>query len=313
MKSKYKVFLLLIFLLATFSSDAQDATLWDASWSNDGKYIAVGGDDNTLRIYDGESFKLISRDTLDGEIYRLRWHPTENILAIVGELEVIQLLNIETRESIKLNPTAGSRAIAWNHDGQMIAIADYEGVLTIWSKQGTLLQTVYKERTMSYVAVDWHPCKNEIIALTGDVRIIDMKGQLLQRFKHRKEDVMLLCVEWHQSGNFFVIGDYGDNYKPYSSLLQFWNTKYELTKSDDIATAEYRNVNWSNDGDFLASASESLRIWSKDGKVLYEGKSAEKLWGIDWKSDGKYIVTSSENMTIKIWNSKAELVKELEL
>ena len=38
-----------------------------------------------------------------------------------------------------MNPTAGGRAIAWNHDGQMIAIADYEGVLTIWSKQGTLI------------------------------------------------------------------------------------------------------------------------------------------------------------------------------
>ena len=86
--------MLLTFLFTKVSSYSQDAVLWDASWSTDGKYIAVGGNNRILRIYDGESFDLISRDTLADDIYRLRWHPMENILAIIGELPIVQLLNM---------------------------------------------------------------------------------------------------------------------------------------------------------------------------------------------------------------------------
>ena len=306
--------LILLFTWLTFADVlASHTILWDANWSADGQYIAVGGNDSILRIYDGHTLDLLSRDTLKGSIYRLRWHPSDNILAIVGDLDAIQLVNFENKTRVKLHPTAAGRAIAWNHDGEMIAVADYECVLTIWSKQGHLLQKVAKEKSTSYVAVDWHPCKNELIALTNDARVYDVSGNLIHQFQHRPEATLQLCVEWHQSGAFFVIGDYGDYDLKVPPLLQFWNADYQLIQSSDIAQTEYRNLSWYADGQFLATANRFLRIWSKEGEMLHETKSAANLWGVDWSPDGKYIVTSDEQHRVKVWNNKAELVKVLAL
>lgn len=122
----------------------------------------------------------------------------------------------------------------------------------------------------------------------------------------------MLCVKWHKSGDFFVIGDYGDKDRDYRALLQYWNSNGTLIKEIDISRSEYRNLSWTALGDKLATASDALRIWTKDGSLIAEGLSPDNLWGVDWSPDGKYIVTSSFEGHIKIWDSDAVLLKELE-
>ena len=62
----------------------------------------------------------------------------------------------------------------------------------------------------------------------------------------------------------------------------------------------------------MATASDALRIWNKNGDLMYSGESAEILWGIAWSPDEKHIVTGSfENGKVKLWTNKAKLVKEL--
>ena len=123
----------------------------------------------------------------------------------------------------------------------------------------------------------------------------------------------MLCVSWHESGEFFVIGDYGDNYHPHKPLLQFWNADGTLRSQSDISKAEYRNISWSHNGKKLATASDALRIWSKRGKLLVEGPSSDDLlWGVDWSPSGKYIVTSSIKGNIVLWDRKGRFVRALE-
>ena len=63
----------------------------------------------------------------------------------------------------------------------------------------------------------------------------------------------------------------------------------------------------------MATASEALRIWTKEGKLVVESKSTDDyLWGIDWSPDGKFIVTSSKNGHIVIWDNEANKIRKLE-
>ena len=299
--------------LSTAQSSVAAPILWTANWSPDNQYFVIGSDDGLLRIFNGETFELIRVDTIGSDILRVRWHPTKNILAVAAIHPGTCLIDFDTNRTIYLKgiPELSGRAIAWNCDGELIAFADYEGRLSVWTREGRLVNLIEKGATKSYVAVDWHPKKNEMIALSEYVRIYDLKGKLLQKFKHRKEAVLMLCVKWHPSSDFFVIGDYGDYDYNYPALLQYWHPDGILREEIVVSNAEYRNISWSNDQQYLATASDALRIWNVEGQLLYEGISPDLLWGVDWSQDGKYIVTSSEKGRVRIWNNRAELVKEL--
>lgn len=287
--------------------------LWTANWSPDNKYIAVGGVDKKIRIFNGNSFELLKILENKTSIQRMSWHPYLNLLAVAAIEDGSKIIDIE-RDSIIVLKGAnanGTRAMAWNYSGDLLANADYEGEITIWNKKGELLKTIKKENTKGNVAVDWHPSKDELIALSESVRIYDSEGKLLSKFEHRKEDVLMLCIKWHKSGNFFVLGDYGDKESGYKPLLQYWKSNGTLVREINISKSEYRNLAWTKQGDKLATASDALRIWSKNGELIAEGVSEDNLWGVDWSSDGKYIVTSSFEGRIKIWDAKAKLVKEI--
>jgi WD40 repeat protein len=298
----------------SFGQD-QDITkiLWAANWSYDNKFIAVGGDDKKIRIYDGETFELKKVYENHAGIQRMSWHPYSNLLAVAANDDGSKIIDIE-KDSIfqfKGDKGYGSRSIGWNYTGDLLANADYEGEITIWTKDGELIRTIKKENTISNVAIDWHPKKNEFIVLSELIRIYDSEGNLLNKFKHRKEQVLMLCVKWHKTGKYFVLGDYGDHDFGYKPLLQFWNANGILIKELDVSKKEYRNMSWTKDGKKLATASDALRIWNKDGDLIAEGLSEDKLWGIDWSPNGKFVVTSSHNGQIRIWDSNANFIKEL--
>lgn len=315
LRFSFTTIVIIVLLTENLLGQHQDISkiLWTANWSSDGKYIAVGGVDKKIRIFSGESFDLVKVFENTTEIQRMSWHPYSNLLAIAAVGDGSKLIDIE-RDSViqfKGDKGFGTRAIAWNYTGDLLANADYEGEITIWTKNGELTRTIKKENTISNVAIDWHPSKNEFIVLSELVRIYDSEGNLLKKFKHRKEDVLMLCVKWHRTGKYFVLGDYGDKDNNYKPLLQYWKSNGTLIKELNVSKAEYRNLSWTKKGNKLATASDNLRIWDKDGKLIADGQSEDKLWGVEWSSNGKFIVTSSHNGHIKLWDNKAKLIREL--
>lgn len=288
--------------------------LWSANWSTDNSYFAVGGVDRNIRIFSGHTLELLKIIQNKSAVQRMSWHPYRNILAVAATEDGSRLIDLEKDTVIHLKGlnTNGTRAIDWNYNGELIALADYEGIITLWNQKGELLLNITKENTKGNVAIDWHPFKNEFVVLSDSVRMYDSDGKLLHKFGHRKENVLMLCVQWHKSGDFFVIGDYGDYEYGYKALLQFWKADGTLLKVSDISKAEYRNIAWNKKGNRLVTASDALRIWNKKGKLLATGFSEHNLWGIDWSPNGKYIVTSDFDGHIRIWDKKARLVRQLE-
>lgn len=288
-----------------------ETLLWTTDWRADDKQIAVGGDDSLLKIYDSENLKLLKTYQLKSMIRQVSWHPTNNFLAIATNDDEVSILNTDTEKFIKLNGiTNGARGIDWNFNGQILATADNDGLVKIWDLTGNLLRTIKKEDNNSYFSINWHPSKN-IIAVSGDdIRIMDTSGVTLKKIKHRKDNTGILAIRWHPSGDFFATGDYGHDEEGVKSIIQFWKTDGTLIKTLYGGNAEYRNIQWDIKGDFLASGSDALRIWNKNGDLLFTGKSQDLLWGVDWNSTSKKIITTSINGHIKLWTGKAKLIAE---
>jgi WD40 repeat protein len=310
-------FLIFFFIWLTPMSYAQDINkiLWAASWSPDNQYIAVGGADKVLRIYDGISFKFLRNDTLDHWVQRLEWHPSRNILAIATTGDGSCLIDFEKGYKIKLDGLegAGTRAISWNSPGDRIAVADYEGIVHLFNVEGDHLSSFQKENSRSFTGIAWHPKSNRLLLIGEYIREYNTKGKLMHKFLHRPHRVLLLSVAWHPSGEFYVLGDYGDPEAQMPPVIQFYEEDHTYIGERLGSTSEYRNMDWSADGEKLATAGNSLQIWSKSGDLLHSGitTNMDKLWGVAWSADGSRIVTSSENGHIQVWNEKAELVKTL--
>jgi len=307
---------LLTLNLSAQEEDSYSKTLWTVAWSPDGNYLATGGNQNDLKLFDARTFTLLKTYPVkDVQLSRLKWHPHKNILAVITQSETFKakLLHLDTDTWITLkNLKSSFRALDWNHSGDLLAVSELAKYVSVYSVDGTLVNRFLAD-PKGVAAIDWHPTKNILTTVGSRIGIYTYLGDTLTIFRPRIKEAFLLCVEWHTSGEFFAVGDYGDLKKAENKLIQFWNIEGKKRNEITGGIIEYRNIRWNPDGSKLASASEALRVWSKEGSLLAESKASDDyLWGVDWSPDGKYIVTSSKKGRVLIWDQKAKLVKTLD-
>lgn len=295
---------------------------WTADWSPDNKLIAVGGVDSLLRIYHANNLKLYQSYQLNTWIHAVKWHPDGQTLAVATLDNYVQLLNIKSGNITQLSAKGGSRTIDWNYNGELLAVGDLDGVVKMWSREGNLVKTIKKNYGpdvvgKSYLGVDWHPHKNILVAANFQINLFDSTGNEIKTMEHTNKEAIILCVNWHPSGEFFVIGDYGHNWEGENvpSLLHFWTPDGIKLRSVPGSKAEYRNISWNKAGTRLATASDVLRLWTKDGTLLHasEPDSTNYLWGISWNANDDKIVTASRHKTIAIWDTAAKLIRKVDV
>lgn len=307
-------FLIIVFCNPIIAQNAKEI-LWTTDWSPNGKLIAIGGNIDSLNIYNS-NLKLHKSYPVKNTITRIKWHPSKNIIAVATQMssEKSFLLNLDSNEKIELNGISpdGARGIDWNFTGEYLAVADNDGQIIIYTIKGELIKKFVNQSnsTKAITAIAWHPKKNILTTVADQIRFLDIEGNLIKSIKHRPEEVMLLSIVWHKSGDFFITGDYGDEKD--KSLLQYWNEKGQLLKSIDISIGEYRNLSWNPDGNRLASASDSLRIWDTKGNLISVGNSKDYLWSVSWNTTGNRMVTSSTEQRIILWNKKAKKLITIE-
>ena len=287
-------------------------TLWDATWSPDGQYVAIGGNIDTVRILSTKSFEVVKKYPVRETITKLRWHPSKPLLAVATQVpgDGLVLINLET-DKLKYIPgilPSGGRGLGWNISGEILAFGDYEGDVSFFDTEGQLLRKVTTGQK-AVIDLSWHPFRNEVLTVSEHISHYDYENDtFLPEINDRKEEVLMLCVAWHPSGDFFVTGDYGDFIENYPPLLQFWDAKGNNLRKFAGGTAEYRNLRWNPDGTMLASTSEALRLWSPQGDLLQEQPSSQLLWGVDWSPDGKKLIISGDDGILVFWNEKLKRI-----
>jgi WD40 repeat protein len=321
MQSGFK--LLLIIMLISIESIAvfgqkefDDNILWTAAWSSDGEYIALGGAQNDLKIFNGYTLSLIKTYPFkDVIISRVKWHPHKHLLAIATQSTSIKtvLLDLDKEQWIHLEELGSSlRGLDWNSTGDLLAVSEFEGEVSVFTDKGELISR-FDADPKSVTGIDWHPHKNIMATVGMQIGLYSHLGDTIRTWLPGEEEVLLLCVEWHKSGEFFAVGDYGDIEHAENKMIQYWNNMGEELQQIEGSKGEYRNIRWSPDGNMLAGASDALRIWTKDGVLVAESASSEDyLWGLDWSPDGNRIITSSAKGKIFVWDSDARVLKELE-
>ena len=310
----FRIIFLIVCICSSFVVLASPGKgLWTVAIDHSGRFVVTGGDDQMIRLYQYKDLKLIKTFPINSMIRRMEWQPNGQLLAVATNDRKMHLRNMVTGDSIPLSGAEwGGRGVSWSYNGKFLAATD-NYLIKIWNEKGQLIRTIPKEDNNSYFDIDWHPSKNLLLVSGDDIRVYDMSGKKLSVLKHREEATGVLTVEWHPNGLFFVSGDYGHEEEGIPTLLQFWTTEGKLFKTIKKSKMEYRDMKWNHDGSLLATASDRLRVWDREGNLLYTGGDGKNnLWGIAWNPFEKEWITVSYDGTLDKWSYKAVNLQHFE-
>lgn len=158
--------------------------------------------------------------------------------------------------------------------------------------------------------------KDDLIATgTDEIILFDTSGTQLSFIDHRKQyNTGVLTVRWHPSGEFFAVGDYGHAGEGIPTNLHFRKKDGSLLRTINGHLSEIRNARWNEQGTMLATASDALRIYNREGDLIATGITPGRysIWSLDWSKDGKTIITSSYAANrLDVWNSEGKWLKQV--
>lgn len=108
-------------------------------------------------------------------------------------------------------------------------------------------------------------------------------------------------------------GDYGYDGEGGPTLLQYRTPEGKLFETIKGSKTEYLDLQWNPEGGWLATVSDKLQIWTKDGVLQYEGGDGkENLWGVSWSGYSKELITVNFNGIMEKWNNKAVALQRVE-
>ncbi len=298
--------------LLTYRGHASEVTA--ISWSPNGKYIASGGNDSTIRVWNTKtgSDLLISHGH-SGGVPAISWSPdsTRIASATAGPSvsggpptsdNAVRVWNATTGKSIYIyhGHSSGITDVAWSSRGERIASSSTDYTAQVWDATTGKHPLIYRTHGWYIWTVAWSPDSKRLVSggPDGTIQIWDaVTGHTFHAFRGHANGVE--AISWSPNGKY--IASASDDY-----TVRLWNAATgKLVYIYRGHTSYVRVVAWSSDGHSIASGSsdKTVQVWdSVTGRTnyIYHGHSGG-VTTVVWSPDGHSIASGSEDGTVQLW------------
>lgn len=236
------------------------------TFSPDGFYLAAGGSEQTVYIWETDSGELIHESSLSGPIFKVAFSSDGQLLAaaspgVMGHLIVLELgqeghfeklveLEYVTALDIAFVPGSSLLAIALDYPNNEIAP---NGVVLLWNIQSGQIETVFTGSFADGVAVS--PDSQTLAAyVDGHLRLWNIQDQVETAVKEVGPGQDLI---FSPDGKLVarVQGMFGG-----SGVITVWNIRGELVAQ--VMQERTSHIAFTRDGRLLsANISEFVQIW----------------------------------------------------
>ena len=288
-------------------------TVYCVAFSPDGRLLASGGDDTTVRLWDPATGE--HRRTLTGHAGRVRgvaFSPDGRLLASAGADKTmhdrtVRLWDPATGEHRRTltghtgtGHTGGVLGVAFSPDGQRLASASYDRTVRLWDPATGAQLSVLSDHATSVYAVAFSP-DGRLLASGGDDRTVRLWDPATG--EHRR------TLTGH-AGNVWGVA-----FSPDGRLLASGGDD-RTVRLWDPATGEHRRtltghagnvwgVAFSPDGRLLASGGDdtTVRLWDPatgEHRRTLTGH-AGNVRGVAFSPDGR-LLASADDRAVRLWD-----------
>jgi len=151
--------------------------VYDASWSADGRFIAVGTSEG-FRLVDAKTGTLVHQSPLRAVVPHVDWSPDGRFLAAAffTSVNCISIWDVEEgREAVRLEGhTRGVNSVSFSHDGRLLASKSGDGTVRMWRCDSWSVVTSFAETTVSGVLgnLAFHPSAPILATLGKENRVV---------------------------------------------------------------------------------------------------------------------------------------------
>ncbi|MHC4996326.1 MAG: protein kinase domain-containing protein, partial [Planctomycetota bacterium] len=298
--------------LALMTLEGHDDLVKSVDWSPDGRYIASGSDDATLRVWDASTGSLLH--TLKGHednISEVAWSPGGDRLASGSSDRTVKIWNPKTWQPILnlVGHTGGVNSIAWSPDGSQLASAGLDSFIKVWDAvTGVQTGAFSWPDNSSTIWIQWSPDGKFLGGFGGQSRTLRIwDAQTLQEvdLPDLHDTSFHGRFAWSPDSKQLVVS-------PNDGSLRFYDTiPNRLTLTIEGGQSSGRNnvvIRWSPDGKRIAVGyrDKSLRVWdATSGRMLQDLRGhTEPVDSITWSPDGR-LLASSNSSAIMVWDTLA--------
>jgi small GTP-binding protein len=278
------------------------------AWSPDGRTLASGSRDTTIRLWDTETGKGIR--TLEGhtnEVFSVAWAPDRRTLASGSVDQTIRLWDAETRKGIRTleGHTKPVLSVAWSPDGRTLASGSGDNTIRLWDAEtGKGIRTL-GGHTDAVFSVAWAPDGRTLASgsLDNTIRLWDAEiGQGIRTLEGHTDFVD--SVAWSPDGRTLASGSV-------DQTIRLWDAETgRQTNVLEGHTSFLHSVSFSLEGRLLASKANdnSVRLWRCDTWEMIANLPEPSLQG-EWRPGLAFhpttlvLATLGEGETvIRIWD-----------
>ncbi|MDJ0900539.1 MAG: TIR domain-containing protein, partial [Xenococcus sp. MO_188.B8] len=296
------------------SKSGHNGAVLEVAFSPDGKLIASGSTDNTIKIWnrDGQLRETLTKH--EGSVNAVAFSPDGQRIASASKDQTVKLWNWDGKQATLIATLKGHEgsvnAVAFSPDGQRIASASKDQTVKLWKQDGTLLTTL-EDHEGSVNAVAFSPDGQRIASASKDqtVKLWKQDGNLLKTLKGDKPNGGAFnSVVFSPNGKLIAAGSA-------DKTIKIWQQDGKFLRTLEGHREQVWNVAFSPDSQKIVSASadKTFKLWKvNDGSFLmnFRGHS-DLVTAVDFSPDGEFIVSGSEDNSVRLWKPKNSLLDKL--
>ena len=254
-----------------------------AKWRPDGKFLATGGRDKTVKLWSSDAnAKPVVLKHPTGVEY-LDWHPSEDLLATCCEDKHVRFWKSDGVAGLMLDHGKDVPVEChFSPDGNYLATLSESGITRLWDKQGRMVRqylSTYYSRKTARGAFVWHPGSKGVVATDRVKR--NRQGEPENVFLPVKGKIVPLSgsavhTQWNADGTRLLAVGHGRSYFFNQSVWRYEQGKLIPLKMEPIVAQRIFprlfsvGASWSPDGKRFAMTERyfgaTLAFYTANGK-----------------------------------------------